>query len=168
MLTSLYLTRVLPASMPSAALKTIVMVGASLRMRWTAIPMATNAARIGMIQMTEIRPRFRGTTVACGRRSRSPGSAMMDLPFGCGIPDQAGVERLRREHGQHHHHHEEHHPQAGLHRHQRLELHQSDDERIDEDVQHRPSAYELDQLVDPGAVIAVLERTTLHRHQQVT
>src|SRR5256885_8464083 len=38
MLTSLYLTRVLPASRPSAALKTMVMVGPSLRMRWTAIP----------------------------------------------------------------------------------------------------------------------------------
>src|SRR6266568_4062535 len=167
MVTSLYLTRVLPASMPSAALKMMLMVGPSLRMRWTAIPMATTAARTGMIQMTEIRPRFGGTTVACGRRSRSPGSAMMKLPLACGIPDQAGIEGLRREHGQHHHHHEEHDPQAGLHRHQRLELHEGDDERIDEYIEHRPPAYELDQLVDPGTVMAVLDRATLHRHQQV-
>ena len=66
MFTSLYLTTVLPASMPSAILKTMVMVGPSLRMRWTAMPMATTAARIGMIQTTEIRARRLGTTVACG------------------------------------------------------------------------------------------------------
>ncbi len=38
MFTSLYLTNVFPASMPSADLKMIVIVGPSLRMRWAAIP----------------------------------------------------------------------------------------------------------------------------------
>src|SRR5215475_8959946 len=69
MLTSLYLTKVLPASTPPADLKMIVMVGPSLRIRWIAIPMATTAARIGMIQTTEIRWRRLGTTVARGRLS---------------------------------------------------------------------------------------------------
>jgi hypothetical protein len=47
----------------------MVMVGPSLKIRWIAIPMATTAARIGMIQTTEIRWRRRGTTVARGRLS---------------------------------------------------------------------------------------------------
>src|SRR6185295_2475246 len=109
MFTSLYLTTVLPASMPSAILKTMVMVGPSLRMRWTAIPMATTAARIGMIQTTEIRARLLGTTVACGMSGRSESSAMVSLHSGSGIPDQAGVERLRRDHRQHDDRREEEH-----------------------------------------------------------
>ena len=69
MRTSLYLMKVLPASTPSAALNTIVIVGPSLRTRWIAIPMATRAASSGMIQMIEIRIRFFRTTVACGSLS---------------------------------------------------------------------------------------------------
>src|SRR5215510_1346332 len=69
MLTSLYLMKVLPASTPWAALKTMVMVGPSLSMRWIAVPIATTAARIGIIQTTEIRWRRLGTTVARGRLS---------------------------------------------------------------------------------------------------
>ena len=64
MITSLYLTNVLPASMPSAALKMIVMVGPSLRRRCIPMPSATSAATIGMIQMIEIRVRFGRATVA--------------------------------------------------------------------------------------------------------
>src|SRR5262245_32403666 len=103
MFTSLYLMKVLPASPPSAALKTMVMVGPSLRMRWTATPMATTAAKIGMIQMTEIRVRLFGTTVACGRLSRLLLSAMSVLLACARIPDQAGVERFSCDHGQHNH-----------------------------------------------------------------
>src|SRR5215475_13071086 len=77
MFTSLYLTKVLPASTPPADLKMIVMVGPSLRIRWIAIPMATTAARIGIIQTTEIRWRRLGTTVARGRLSGL--SAMLGL-----------------------------------------------------------------------------------------
>ena len=77
MFTSLYLTKVLPASTPWAALNTMVMVGPSLRMRWIAIPMATTAARIGTIQTTEIRWRLLGTTVALGRLS---GLSAMAVP----------------------------------------------------------------------------------------
>src|SRR6202171_2266610 len=130
MVTSLYLTKVLPASMPSADLKTTVMVGPSVTMRWTAIPMATTAARMGMIQMTEKRVRFGGSTVACGRGSRPVGSGMTALPVLARIPDQARVEGLHREHREHHHGHEEHHPGPRLHRHERLELNEGDGERI--------------------------------------
>src|SRR5215470_20282770 len=79
MFTSLYLMKVFPASTPSADLKIIVIVGPSLMMRCIAIPMATTAARMGMAQITEIRWRLLGTTVACGRLSRSVLSAMMIL-----------------------------------------------------------------------------------------
>src|SRR5262249_41591118 len=80
MFTSLYLMKVLPASTPSADLKIIVIVGPSLMMRCIAIPMATTAARMGMAQMIEIRLCLLGTTVACGRLSRSVVSAMAGFP----------------------------------------------------------------------------------------
>src|SRR5215468_11603240 len=134
MLTSLYLMKVLPASTPSAALKTMVMVGPSLRTRWTAMPTATTAARIGMIQTTEMRARLRGTTVACGRSSRSVLSGMAVPPDGDRVPDQAGVERFRRHHRQHDDRREEQDARPGLHPHQRLELDEGDGERVDEHV----------------------------------
>src|SRR5262245_34933824 len=96
MFTSLYLIKVLPASIPSADLKTIVMVGPSLMIRWIAIPMATTAARIGMIQTTEIRWRRLGTTVARGRLSEL--SAMLGLSIYARIPDQPGIERVCGDH----------------------------------------------------------------------
>src|SRR5258705_10527520 len=119
MFTSLYLTKVLTASNPWGALKEMVTVGPSLTMRWIAIPMATTAARIGMIQMTEIRWRRLGTTVACGRFSRSVLSAMVIRLARARIPNQAGVEGLRRDHRQHDHRCEKQHSRTGLHRHQR-------------------------------------------------
>src|ERR1700758_5621690 len=122
MFTSLYLMKVLPASMPSAAVNTMMIVGPSLRMRCTAIPIATIAARIGMIQMIEMRVRFGGTTVACGISSGLEGSAIQCLPFARRIPEQTRVEGLCREHGQHDHRHEEDDPGARFDRHQRLQL----------------------------------------------
>ncbi len=71
MSTSLYLTKVFPASMPSAFLKTMVMVGPSVKIRWTAIPMATIAATRGMIQTTEKLIFFLGTVVVSGTAKRS-------------------------------------------------------------------------------------------------
>src|SRR5262252_9910461 len=44
--TSLYLTSVFPASIPSATFKRMVMVGPSVRIRSTAIPTAITAARM--------------------------------------------------------------------------------------------------------------------------
>src|SRR5258705_10089475 len=167
MVTSLYLTKVLPASMPSADLKTTVMVGPSVTMRWTAIPMATTAARIGMIQMTERRVRRGGSTVAWGRGSRPAESGMAALPLLACIPDQAGIEGLHGEHGEHHHRHEEHHPGPRLHRHERLELDEGHRERVDEDIEHRPPPDDLDQAIQPRAVVVALDRPALHGDQQI-
>src|SRR4029453_4751672 len=134
MFTSLVLMKVLPASTPSAALNTMVMVGPSLKMLWTAMPIATTPAKIGMIQTTEIRVRLFGTTVACGRLSRLVLSAMLALLARARIPDQAGVKRFRCDHCQHDHRGEKQHPRTGLHCHQRLELHEGDGERVDEHI----------------------------------
>src|SRR5690349_6570507 len=98
MLTSLYLTKVLPASTPSAALNIIVMVGPSLIIRWIAIPIATTAAKIGMTQTMEIRVCLLGCTVAWGKLSRSMISAMLIAPVYAGIQNQTRVEKLRRKH----------------------------------------------------------------------
>src|SRR5262245_17332593 len=101
MFTSLYLTKVLPASTPPADLKMIVMVGPSLRIRWIAIPIATTAARIGIIQTTEIRWRRLGTTVARGKLSGLSAMVLWSARFR--IPDQAGIERVCGDHCQHDH-----------------------------------------------------------------
>src|SRR5208283_6203583 len=95
--------KVLPASMPWAALNTMVIAGPSLSTRWIAMPIATTAARIGMIHTIEKRMRFLRTTLACGRSSRFGSLAMATRVGISGIPEQAGIERLGREHGQHNH-----------------------------------------------------------------
>src|SRR5262245_65846991 len=99
MFTSLCLTKVLFASTPWAVLKTIVTVGPSLKIRWTAMPIATTAASTGMIQTTEIRARLRGTTVAWGMFARFGSSGMPHLcgPGSGGGPDQARIEDLGRD-----------------------------------------------------------------------
>src|SRR5262245_60075189 len=136
MITSLYLTNVLPASTPSAAEKTIVIVGPSLRMRWTAIPIATTAARIGMIQTTEIRPRLDGPTVARGSDDGTVGSGIERPPFRFVVPEQSRVEALGRKHREHDHRHEKAHAGTRFDRHERLQLHERHDERIDEHIEH--------------------------------
>src|SRR5215467_1318086 len=133
--TSLYLTSVFPASIPSATLNMMVMVGPSVRIRSTAIPTATTAARMGMIQTMEIRERLRDTTVACATASRSP-SAMLSHPGRAGSPDETGVEGPRRQHSQNDNRGEEDHARAGFHGHERLQLHESHGEGVDEDVEH--------------------------------
>src|SRR5574337_264053 len=167
MFTSLYLMKVLPASRPSPALKTMVMVGPSLKTRWIAIPMATTAARIGMIQTIEIRVPLFGTIVACGRLSRSMFSAMPPIPVRPRIPDEARVEGLHRNHRQHDHRREKQHSRTWLHRHQRLQLHEGDGERVDEHVQHRPAADKLDHSIQPCPLAAAPERAALHRDQEI-
>jgi hypothetical protein len=89
---SLYLTTVLPASMPSAALKVIVIVGPSLRIRWTAMPIATTAASTGMTQTTEIRARRRGTRGEATLPPLPPRSPTACAPSPCppGPPPDAG------------------------------------------------------------------------------
>ena len=145
------------------------MVGPSLRMRWTAIPMATSAARIGMIQIDRdprALPRHDGGLREARRDRRA--QPCWTCRSARGIPDQAGVEGLRREHRQHHHRHEEHAPRgrapptsaAGA-----APSATMNASTNTSSIDHRPD--ELDQLVEPRAIMAVLDRAALHRHQQV-
>src|SRR5215472_5272208 len=164
--TSLYLTSVFPASIPSATLNMMVMVGPSVRMRSTAIPTAITAARMGMIHTIEMRELFFETTVACASSSRSP-SAMFALPGRAGIPDETGVERHRRQHGQDDHRGEEDHARAGLHGHERLQLHEGHGERIDEHVEHRPAPDDLDQPIQPGPVAVASGNPALDRDEEI-
>src|SRR5215831_5582825 len=164
--TSLYLTSVFPASIPSATFKRMVMVGPSVRIRSTAIPTAITAARMGMIHTMEIRELFFETTVACATSSRSP-SAMIALPGRAGIPDKARVERHRRQHGQDDHGGEEDHARAGLHGHERLQLHERHGEGVDEDVEHRPAPDHLDQPIQPGAVAVAPRHAALDRDEEI-
>src|SRR5215472_12180137 len=164
--TSLYLTSVFPASIPSATLNMMVMVGPSVRIRSTAIPTAATAARIGMIHTMEIRELFLDTTVACTTSPRSP-SAMISLPGRAGIPDESGVEGHRRQHGQDDHGGEEDHAWTGLHGHERLQLHERHGKRVDEHVQHRPAPDDLDQPVQSGPVAVVPRDAALDRDEQV-
>src|SRR5215470_4511243 len=120
-----------------------------------------------MIQITEMRLRFGRTTVACGMSPDRGGSTIECLPFERSVPEQARVEGLRRKHGEHHHGHEEHHTRAGLDGHQRLQLYQRHDERINEHVEHRPAADELDHAIHTGALVPVPDLAPLHLDQQV-
>jgi len=58
----LVLTKGLAGLEALCGLKMTVIVGPWLMTRWIAIPMATTAARIGMIQTTEILVPFLGST----------------------------------------------------------------------------------------------------------
>src|SRR5215467_10567774 len=158
--TSLYLTSVFPASIPSATFKRMVMVGPSVRIRSTAI----TAARMGMIHTMEIRELFFETTVACATSSRSP-SAMIALPGRAGIPDETGVEGHRGQHGQDDHRSEEDHARTGLHEHERLQLHERHREGVDEHVEHRPATDDLDQPIQPVAVAS--RDAPLHRDEEI-
>src|SRR5215470_7657516 len=164
--TSLYLTSVFPASIPSATLNMMVMVGPSVRMRSTAIPTAITAARMGMIHTIEMRELFFETTVACASSSRSP-SAMFALLRRGGIPDETGVEGHRRQHGQDDHPGEEDHTRAGLHGHERLQLHESHGEGIDEHVEHRPAPDDLDQAIESGPVAVASRHAALNRDEEI-
>src|SRR5215467_7086554 len=164
--TSLYLTSVFPASIPSATLNMMVMVGPSVRIRSTAIPTAITAARMGMIHTMEIRELFFETTVACATSSRSP-SAMIALPGRAGIPDETGVEGHRRQHGQDDHRGEEDHARSWLHGHERLQLHEGDGEGVDEHVEHRPAPDHLDQPIQPGSVAVASRDAPLHRDEEI-
>src|SRR5215468_462731 len=164
--TSLYLTSVLPASIPSATLNMMVMVGPSVRIRSTAIPTAITAARIGMIHTMEIRELLFETTLACASSSRSP-SAMFALPGRAGIPDETGVEGHRRQHGQDHHGGEEDHARTGLHGHERLQLYERHGEGIDEHIQHRPATNDLDEAIEPRAIPVACRDAALDRDEEI-
>src|ERR1019366_7809344 len=131
------------------------------------MPMATTAARIGMIHTTEIRKRFERATLACGKSLGSFSSAMDGLAGIDAVPDQTRIKGFGREHGQHHHGGEKQHTLARRHRHQRLQLHQGHGEGVDEHIEHRPSADDYDQPIEPCALTAALDRTLLYADQQI-
>src|SRR5215467_8929423 len=107
-------------------------------MRVTATQTPASAATMGTIQTNESRVRFLATCRDSGTYD-TPwlGSGMLHLSAAGCIPDQPGVERLYREHGQHHDCCEEEQTGARLDGHERLELYQRRGEGIDEHVDHR-------------------------------
>src|SRR5512138_1138765 len=152
MFTSLYLTKVFPASTPWADLKMIVMVGPSLMIRWMAIPSATTAANSGTIQTMEMRLCLLGTRVAWGKLLLSVGSAMRVYLVGVGIPDEPLVKRFSGDHRQHNYCCKEKNPGTRLHGHQRRKLNQGNRKGVDEHIEHRPSADKFDDPIEPRSL----------------
>ena len=107
------------------------------------------------------RPRFGN------RRERRLSFSHLQPRSSCGVPDQPRVEGFDRKHRQHHHGCEEKQSRSRLHRHQRLELDQGGGKGVDEHVNHRPAADELDDSVEPHPLLVVLDRTALHGNEQV-
>src|SRR5262245_5459317 len=141
--TSLYLIFVFPASRPSAVLNSMVITGPRSRMARTASQPPTSTATIGMIQTSWKAKRFRGTATASGSWDGDSGSAMLLLH---GVPDQARIEGLSREHRDHHHRPERDGAGAGLDAHESSELDESGEERGYVNVDHGPAT---DDLQDP-------------------
>src|SRR5262252_4522654 len=114
MSTSLYLTLVLPASRPVAVLNTIAMVGPRLSTASIASHAPTATATMGTTQTTRPqrqRPavaRASGTSSCVPSGSCGGSSATRLLLGGCvgplaRVPDQARIEAVRGEHGEHDH-----------------------------------------------------------------
>ena len=100
--TSLYLTLVLPGSIPSAEEKLTVMVGPRCHNACATRERPITAANTGIAQTIEIRHRRGGSTTGSGMActGASEGASVM---IGLGaIPDQAGVETSGGQHGQYH------------------------------------------------------------------
>src|SRR5262249_24465365 len=132
--TSLYLSLVLPAWMPSAFLKRTVMVGPRSSTILTTSHPASSAATSGTSHTARRCQRVRPATTAWGI---SVGS------IATRVPDQARIEAHRGEHGQHHHRGEGERARPRLDVRQRLCLHQGREDRHHEDVEHRPATDEL-------------------------
>src|SRR5512140_728337 len=89
--------RVLPASMPSADLKWIAIVGPRSSTDCSAIQPPMRAAMIGISQTTWMVRLRRSWGTASGR------SCMLAAPVVDGVPDEPRVEALGGEHGEHDH-----------------------------------------------------------------
>src|SRR5215469_17056341 len=146
----------------------MVISGPSLRILVTATQTPSAAATIGIIQTTESRVRLGESPLDCGTvGSVVRSSAILNSLFACRVPYQTGIERLDRQHGQHHYHREEKQPGPWLDRHERLELHQSRGEGVDENIHHRPPPDELDGSKEPNALLVIPDRTALHGDEQI-
>src|SRR5262249_60781137 len=59
------------------------------------------------------------------------------------------------------------HSRTGLHRHERRELDESDSERSDDDIQHRPPPDKYAHAIKPYALAMTAEGAALHSDQQI-
>src|ERR1044071_6327180 len=165
--TSLYLILVLPASRPSAVLKVMVMVGPCSSTAFTASQPPTSTATMGMSQMSCGVKRRLGTATASGR-SWASGSCGLSATRGLhGVPDQARIEALGREHGQDHHRPEGDGSRPGLDGHEPSELHEGGEESGHVDIDHRPAADELEHPVQARALAEGEDGAALHGHEEV-
>src|SRR5215831_18292705 len=137
--TALCLILVLPASMPSADSKRMVMVGPRSSTVLKKMLPPISAARAGMIHTScsvrglGLRATARGTSPSSGTGGRS----FMAIVHR--IPDEARIEALGGEHGEDHHRAEEYRAGAGQDFRERAQLDQGHGERAHEDVHHRPA-----------------------------
>src|SRR5205814_6609762 len=156
---SLYLILVLPACRPSAVRK-LMMMTLPRSSQWLTASQAPMASATAGTSHTSgsVRPE-RGAASACGMGSGG-GALLMFLDR---IPDQARIEAHRRHHRQHHHRAEGERRRAGAHGGERAELHHRDEQRDDEDVEHRPAADRFDQPIEARALRLLRCPGELHR-----
>src|SRR5262249_47744033 len=162
--TSLYLILVLPASRPSAVLKLMVMTGPRSRMARTASQPPTSTATMGTIQMSCGVKRRRGAATASGR-SGNPGSGLSAMCL-YRIPDQARIEGLGGEHGQHDHRPEGDGPGAGLDAHEPSELDECGEDGRHVDVDHGPATHELEHAIETRPLLRSEGRAALHGDEE--
>src|SRR5262245_5123691 len=82
------------------------------------------------------------------------------------IPDQARIEALGGEHGQHDHRSEGDGPGAGLNAHEPSELDECGEDGRHVDVDHGPAAHELEYPIEARALLRSEGRATLHGKKQ--
>ena len=120
--TLLYLIRVLPASIPSAVLKLMVMVGPRPSKEWSASHPPISAAMAGISHTKETDQRRGGVGNASGICDSS-GMRGVSLMVGRqGVPNQTRIEVECREHSQNNHRTECDCPTARVYHSERLDL----------------------------------------------
>src|SRR5882672_1210689 len=152
--TSLYFSLVLPASMPSALLKRMVMVGPRSSTAFTPSQPASSAATKGTSHTAGSDQRARLAATASG------------VSAGCmalRVPDEARIETHRRQHGEHHDRGEGKRAGPGVDRRQGLRLDERDQDRGHIDVEHRPASDQLDDAVEARALARLPGRAQLDR-----
>src|SRR5574343_179753 len=174
--TSLYLTKVLPASNPSPDLKEMVIVEPRSRMTLTPKPMPTSKANIGMIQIKR-EDQFRGC-LAMGRgRLLNPGSgfASEDMIFLgdflcffrliCGLPEEAWVKTFSSKHGQHNHGTKGESASANVDRHNVAKLYKRRQHGCHININHRPPSDGFQNSVHLRTDLGFPYGTSAYRNQ---
>src|SRR6476661_2311047 len=153
--TSLYFTRVLPASMPSAVLNRIVTVGPCDITARTASQPPITAAMSGSSH-THWNPQRRfGAASASGISGNSGRSAMTFLPVSR-IPDQPRIEAHRSEYRQHDDSAERERAGCGSNLSKHAQLDERDEYREYVDVQHRPAPDKLEKSIQTRQIVTML------------